>query len=1109
MRIFILKIAKAITSGTMTPPHPSPSPEPTDQAAATSSTDSQVSSLSDKSTLEGHIQSLFTKFVPASSSDAQGERCVLCRDLPSLLDEYERQRGSRLVSDRLREELTQQVSQSPDVEISASTLLQLIGALQAAQPESDGEEGDSVALRRAAASAAAAASTATATSGSGGEDSSFSSQDDSSVSSSNEEEYEDDSFERIGEDDYQRSSSRDKKQSTPTVGGRRPLHLDDDGRPRAFPRSQSERAGLGQGAGVGTSTEEGDGQGQEQGQGQERDEEDQLTPGPSAWSSMRATPRKKTTSDPSDSPYTSRRVSAPASAPAGPSKRVKGDKRHERRKSIDPENREVLRGKGKLQAPPSAWSRPKPQALANREKERERERQRKLSDASSLGSPDHPQNSPLVDRDYDGHAALGLGRPPPHGGARQRLSSQPTMSVAREELAATPPSLPRSSSSSSTGFAFPRATSPPWGDSHEARANERWDALLDDIETPGASKLPASASAGSSYFESARSSSSRAASPGIDESSIGNFSSFGILAGAGTAGPQSPRRSSSRASGRRYRFDSDEADETMRQAHDDDLQSQLEALQRTLNERERAHNEVQEEHEAIISSLQNEIEVLKDQNAAMKREEKEASARETGQTDLINNLENDLSREQKLHEILKGQHNRLKVQLDDQKSEFGSAPNGVCHGIDDGPFLYPITDESKKLREAASADKQTMEKLEGAQVGFVSTNQRLADEISKKQARIEELQAKVTLLETQKAELEEMETTNAALREKIERLTAELEMRGTSEIINRGDFDQSSKATPSRTLGAEMQRLLDSAQAGEDDGGDEEGEASMDSMIETTVTRRRVRSSKSKRADGQAGNGEAESSGRIAEEHALPTYDEAALEKNIVTRLHPSCSAEDPASSRLVEGDGHRLVDGFVELFVGGQAMSPSYHYEMLKRTLGIRCQSLETRIEEHTKALHARVSTATAPTRRRSLSTIASSRLVRGVRPLASQAKDLVPGAVRSRVYNYVCAAKNSILPKDKAEESARRLLLLCSMLIFFVGLFLGVWWKPRTRLLLNDEDPFEWRLSNSLGLGLGGGYLDYRDAYVDEGFFAWIASQFLRLRSSSLDVRPRLVPT
>lgn len=669
MRIYL---GKAITSGTMTPPHPSPSPEPTDQAAASSSTDSQVSSLSDKSTLEGHIQSLFTKFVPASSSDSQGERCVLCRDLPSLLDEYERQRGSRLVSDRLREELTQQVSQSPDVEISASTLLQLIGALQAAQPESDGEEGDSVALRRAAAAtaAAAAAYTTTATSGSGGEDSSFSSQDDSSVSSSNEEEYEDDSFERIGEDGYHRSSSRDRKQSTPTVGGRRPLHLDDDGRPRAFPRSQSERAGLSQGAGLGTGTEEGDGQGQGQGQGQERDEEDQLTPGPSAWSSMRATPRKKTTSDPSDSPYTSRRVSAPASAPAGPSKRAKGDKRHERRKSIDPENREVLRGKGKLQAPPSAWSRPKPQALANREKERERERQRKLSDASSLGSPDHPQNSPLVDRDYDGHAALGLGRPPPPGGARQRLSSQPTMSVAREELAATPPSLPRSSSSSSTGFAFPRATSPPWGDSHEARANERWDALLDDIETPGASKLPASASAGSSYFESARSSSSRAASPGIDESSIGNFSSFGILAGAGAAGgPQSPRRSSSRASGRRYRFDSDEADETMRQADDDDLQSQLEALQRTLNERERAHNEVQEEHEAIISSLQNEIEVLKDQNAAMKREEKEASARETGQTDLINNLENDLSREQKLHEILKGQHNRLKVQLDDQKSE--------------------------------------------------------------------------------------------------------------------------------------------------------------------------------------------------------------------------------------------------------------------------------------------------------------------------------------------------------------------------------------------------------------------------------------------------------
>lgn len=102
----------------------------------------------------------------------------------------------------------------------------------------------------------------------------------------------------------------------------------------------------------------------------------------------------------------------------------------------------------------------------------------------------------------------------------------------------------------------------------------------------------------------------------------------------------------------------------------EDLHSQLEALQRTLHERERTHNEVQEEHEAIISSLQSEIEVLKEQQAAMRREEKEANAREAGQTELINNLEADLSREQKLHEILKGQHNRLKVQLDDQKSEY-------------------------------------------------------------------------------------------------------------------------------------------------------------------------------------------------------------------------------------------------------------------------------------------------------------------------------------------------------------------------------------------------------------------------------------------------------
>lgn len=179
--------------------------------------------------------------------------------------------------------------------------------------------------------------------------------------------------------------------------------------------------------------------------------------------------RPHTLSDPA-SPFKGRGGSAP---PEDYSKtRSKPRKSRERRVSTEERNlknqeeeKDVLRGKGKLKGgPPSAWSRrPAPPAISAG-----RARRQSSTDLNGNSAPSNGRSFSFNDESN---------RAP-----RQRNVSQPTSHTGMaddsdEDNSFASPPFPRSVSSGSSGFQFPRATSPSALEQQE-RENEAWEGVI-------------------------------------------------------------------------------------------------------------------------------------------------------------------------------------------------------------------------------------------------------------------------------------------------------------------------------------------------------------------------------------------------------------------------------------------------------------------------------------------------------------------------------------------------------------------------------------------------------------------------------------------------------
>lgn len=505
--------------------------------------------------LQQQVYALFDKFVPANSSQASGDvdpeaRTIVSRELPALLDEFERQRGTPLIEPEMKPQLDAFAQANPDVIIPPAMLVQVISGLQEALNAGNVDANGSP-QRDILSDVNRWSSTEDETSSG----SSHSSPPPSPTPTQRR------SFPRSGTLPELASSSNDLTFPSRNMSvSESPEH--------AFPRSTSDYSNLGGGTGI--------------------------------------APRQKTTSDPS-SPLSSRRQSAPLGQPANSDSadRQRRDSHRERR--VSGENKDVLSGKGRVRAPPSAWSRPKPQALASRS--------RRISDTDADSA---------AKNDDDDQPTSASARP-----ERRRQSSQPINPSSPTGWfgpGGDAPSFPRSVSSSA--FVFPRAISPnsPQDDSfhgYSAR-NADWNAVSGH-GGPG-------------------SGSSRAGSPGLDETSFQPFRSLSAQALAAGGEGGSTRES---ASGHKPRADpSDWVDSPIRSSSDQlvVLQRKYDSLQRTLVERERALDRISEMQDEAMNDLQAKLEEAKAELGLRTKEAKDAKAAEKDYLDLISRHDTEMTK---------------------------------------------------------------------------------------------------------------------------------------------------------------------------------------------------------------------------------------------------------------------------------------------------------------------------------------------------------------------------------------------------------------------------------------------------------------------------------
>lgn len=287
-----------------------------------------------------------------------------------------------------------------------------------------------------------------------------------------------------------------------------------------------------------------------------------------------STPKRGfTTSDPA-SPLKGRGGSAPPQDTSKKGGRKSGERRistEERNSNGIQEEKEILRGKGKLKAPPTAWS-------------------RKAAPPAISAGRARRQSSTDVNGN-EGGSAFGSGRSASFGfgesssrGPRQRNTSQPTSVTGfgnesdGDDSMTSPPQFPRSVSTGSAGFQYPRATSP----NAYREDNEREDAWDRVIPNQG--------------------SSSRGASPSLDGDST--YQGFGSL-----GSPSHILRSN------QHQDSNSEANEII-----ESLKSKVYELENKLSSSKKDSESQNEYFESQMAIIQNENEASK-KNLESKRKE--------------------------------------------------------------------------------------------------------------------------------------------------------------------------------------------------------------------------------------------------------------------------------------------------------------------------------------------------------------------------------------------------------------------------------------------------------------------------------------------------------
>ncbi|PWN51613.1 hypothetical protein IE53DRAFT_43617 [Violaceomyces palustris] len=782
------------------------------------------------------VNSLFDKFVATgkessasgnvshelSDSEERSQKTILSRDLPVVLEEFERQRGFPVIDAWLVPQLEALVKENPDLPISPEFLVKMIIGLEGAAPPSDdnmdSNDGEADHISNPTADHHSS-------------DFTSSDEDDRAPRSYYGNHNPDDSREEV------RFPTLVQSSPPPTIG--------------AFPRSRSDFANL--------STR--------------------------GSSSTLIQPRKITNSDPSDSPFAAGKRSpssrARSSTPieTSPSR----SKRDRKSSGNGSEDKEVLRGKGK-QRPPSAWTKPRPLALA--------QRARRISD-SSTGSIEGIGKGSF---DSDHHPR------------RPRQVSQP---VSGNESAPWSSGIPRSfSSGSATGYQFPRATSP--------TTEVNWQGW-------------------------GGSSSSRGASPGVDETS---YQPFSALSPSASNRPGSALGHGSPGGSRYAPFDSHGADESIVRSTKEELlvaEDKIEQLQRLVAEKQRRLSGIQDEHEEAMYGMQTELDELKSEVHFLKKEEKETKASEKELQVQIATFEQEIAQLQRQLEAQKSSYARLKRDYDDQ-----------CEA-------------SEKLRDTLREKSEELRVMKEDQTQLSAHVKEWEREKKEHESAIQQLRRDLEGSSETLEALTEQKQVNSVLQETIDRLKFELdEARRPSSGFTEGR-NSSQPPSLSKRLGNELAKHFVVHEQNEEEdedalgGSGSETEAeidqdrSVDSIVETVIRRRKRISRKTAgvqlistgtqtESDGMAvselsEHGE-EASGSSAHANpvdaAPPTYNEAALEKEILARCHPAhvcveATATDPPNHPPANKDS-KLVQ---------------VAYEELSRGLGTRCLFMEQTIKQ------------------------------------------------------------------------------------------------------------------------------------------------------------------
>lgn len=574
-------------------------------------------------------------------------------------------------------------------------------------------------------------------------------------------------------------------------------------------------------------------------------------------------------------------------------------------------DREILKGKGG--APPSSWSRPRPQALALRSG-----RANSITSASLDSDP--------ASGDIDGEES---GSPAPQA-KRYRQTSQPVSSTPEmgSDSFSSPQGVPRSVSS---GYVFPRATSPGMGDdSWYADQEQRWER---------GSEVGAT---------SARSPVARSFSPGL-ESPItggGGYQAFGALS------PTSPRAGVSRSTSHNDDFWATQ----QYQAGVDELQSlqrRYDNLARVLQEKERNFESTQSLHETTIADLETKVEGLEDRNHTLTKSSDEMKQKEQRYLDEISRLEGDLSVSVKRCEGLERTRDVMTEDLNRREQT--------------------ITGLQGKINEL-------QERISSAELDEAEHFRHQHDwEQDRDQYReeLDSLRRQVGEAHEELAKMKELESEREALQSQLRQLHADLEEArrnsGFLQVNPRGSTFLPTSL--SKVLGAELDSVFGSTASRLPEHQEEEEEEvnddpeqdradpdeSGESIIVTTTRRRRKRQDGSLpvSTDSQSlvdtstqtekGSSLETELTRPLTEGLPPTYDEAAMEQAVVARLHPASKgglAEADTIDRRSVAAGFSALLGLTDQLTE-DAQDLQAEYDSVVDGTEIRCRVMEDAIKE------------------------------------------------------------------------------------------------------------------------------------------------------------------